>query len=212
MTVNTGVGVTEEADVGEVIGQGTVGGALASQVNIDKGVDRYFRGSCDETSYGTVRLQPIIFQDDVARIASGIRTAQAGNMKLANVMKEKQLKVHPDKTGYIVIGNAGYQEQIKKELEVSPIMFGNILTKNKIMDKYLGDMVHCEGLEASINATIEDRIGKVTASMHEVKAIIDDYHGTSNSMGLAHQIYLEQVTQRWPGLAARQVSSVLLLE
>jgi hypothetical protein len=57
ISVNTGVGVTEEADVGEVIGQGTVGGALASQVNIDKGVDRYFRGSCDETSYGTVRLQ-----------------------------------------------------------------------------------------------------------------------------------------------------------
>ena len=64
ISVKTGVGFTEEADVGEVIGQGTVGGALASQVNIDKGVDRYFRGSCVDTNYGTVRLQPIIFQDD----------------------------------------------------------------------------------------------------------------------------------------------------
>ena len=44
-------------------------------------------------------------------------------MELANL-------VHPDKTGYIVIGNARYQEQIKKELEVPPIMFRIILTNN----------------------------------------------------------------------------------
>ena len=42
------------------------------------------------------------------------------------------------------------------------------------MDKYLGDILHMEGLEASVNASIEDRIGKITASMHEVKAIMDD--------------------------------------
>ena len=46
--VNSGTGLTDGAGVGEVIGQGTVGGALASQVNIDRGVDRYFCGSKDE--------------------------------------------------------------------------------------------------------------------------------------------------------------------
>ena len=43
------------------------------------------------------------------------------------------------------------------------------------MDKYLGDMVHMDGLEASVEATSEDRVGKITASMHEIKAIMDDY-------------------------------------
>ena len=68
IVVRTGTGVTDEADVGEVIGQGTVGGALASQVNIDRGIDRYFCGSKDEMSFGTVRLQPLVFQDDVASL------------------------------------------------------------------------------------------------------------------------------------------------
>ena len=45
ISVKTGVGVTAEAGVGEAFGQGTVGGALTSQVNIDKGVNRYFMGS-----------------------------------------------------------------------------------------------------------------------------------------------------------------------
>ena len=43
------------------------------------------------------------------------------------------------------------------------------------MDKYLGEVVHMEGLQASVKAMIEDIIRKITASMHEVKAIMDDY-------------------------------------
>ena len=51
ISVKTGTGMTAHADVGEVIGQGTVGGALASHVNIDKGINR-----CDEIQYGTIRF------------------------------------------------------------------------------------------------------------------------------------------------------------
>ena len=212
ISVKTGVGMTGEADVGEVVGQGTVGGALTSQVNIDKGVDRYFRGSMDEMSYGTIRLQPFIFQDDIARVAGDIRTAQAGNIKLSNVMNEKQLKVHPDKTGYIVVGNSQYREQVQREVQQSPIMFGNIVTKSKMMDKYLWDVVHMEGLEASVNATIEDRIGKITASMHEVKAIIDDYRmqalggmmGALDLWNLAIIPSLMNNCSTWIGMTSRQ--------
>ena len=115
IAVKTGTGLTDVADVGEVIGQGTVGGALASQVNIDRGIDRYFCGSKDEVSFGTVRLQPMVFQDDVARLAWDIKSAQAGNLKLSYVMREKQLKVHPDKTGYIAIGSKDFQARVLEE-------------------------------------------------------------------------------------------------
>ena len=54
-------------------------------------------------------------------------------------------------------------------------MFGNIKTKLKVADKYLGDMVHTEGLAASVAATVSDRAGKVKAAMYEAAAIIEDY-------------------------------------
>ena len=158
-----------------MIGQGTVGGALASQVNIDRGINRYFCGSADEVQYGTIRFQPLVFQDDVARMASAIRTAQAGNFKLSFVMKEKQLKVHPDKTGFITIGNKDFQERMARETKENPVMFGDITVKCKIVDKYLGDMIHQDGLSASVEATISDRIGRITGATHEIKAVLDDF-------------------------------------
>ena len=175
IAVKTGTGLTEEADVGEVVGQGTVGGALTSQLNIDRGIERYFCGSRDEATYGTVRLQPMVFQDDIARIANDIASAKAGNHKLSFLMKEKQLKVHPDKTGFIAIGTKDYQQKIANETNESPIMFGEIVTKSKESDKYLGDIIHRDGLAASVEATIRDRKGRITSATLEIKAVIDDY-------------------------------------
>ena len=43
--VLTGVGLSDEGDAGEVVGQGTGGATRASQLSIDMGVDRYFKGS-----------------------------------------------------------------------------------------------------------------------------------------------------------------------
>ena len=45
-----------------------------------------------------------------------------------------------------------------------PIMFGGLVTKKKTVDKYLGDMFYGDGLEASVDATIDDRIVKIKAS------------------------------------------------
>ena len=58
-------------------------------------------------------------------------------------------------------------------------MFGDIATKCKVMDKYLGDMIHQDGLAASIEATVEERVGRITAAGHEIKAVMDDYNSQS---------------------------------
>ena len=111
--VNTAVGMSGSAEAGELIGQGSAGGALASQANIDHGLDRYFLGSGDEMHYGNVRLQPLAFQDDIARMARNVNEAVVGNIKMESMMKEKQLEVHPDKTGYIVLGSRTFKESGK---------------------------------------------------------------------------------------------------
>ena len=104
-----------------------------------------------------------------------IGSAQAGNVKINYMMKEKQLEVHLDKTGFIVMGANEYKKQVFEELQEAPIMIGNIHTKCKDVDKYLGDMIHTDGLAASVAATVKDRTGKVKAAMYEAAAIIEDY-------------------------------------
>jgi hypothetical protein len=173
--VKTGAGYTEWSDEGSMIGQGTGGGALVSQANLDKGIMDMFSGSVDEIGYGSVRVLPLMFQDDIMRVAGSVFSARAGNVKVAAVMRSKQLCLNPDKTGYIILGKRGAVEKVRSEIEKVPIMCGDFITKEKVCDKWLGDMFHQDGLAASVVATIKERQPKVKGALYEAAAIVDDW-------------------------------------
>ena len=116
VAVKTAGGVSETAFVGDCIGQGTAGGALVSQANLDQGLMRYFGDSEDEIQYGSVRLQPLAYQDDVLRGSKDVTTAHRGNIRLATMLKEKGLEAHQDKTCFIIVGTNIFKENAKKKI------------------------------------------------------------------------------------------------
>ena len=81
--------MTDTREVGEIIGQGSSSGAVVSAANLDNGVMKMFNDSCDEISYGSTKLKPLMFQDDIARIYAATNGAQVGNAKLSKMMKLK---------------------------------------------------------------------------------------------------------------------------
>jgi hypothetical protein len=89
IAVKTGAGLTEERDTGETLGQGTVGGALASALNIDEELNAHFEESQSEISYGATRLQPLSFQDDVIRMCIGRDSAQDGYHRFEAVFQKQ---------------------------------------------------------------------------------------------------------------------------
>ena len=112
--IRTGVGISNSETTGENIGQGTIGGALLSSLNLDMGVQSSFKSSSSEISYGAIRLQPLIFQDDLARICTSVQAAQAGNDKVAEVTNSKQLEINIDKSSFIILGNKNKVKELKK--------------------------------------------------------------------------------------------------
>ena len=58
ISVKTPDDQTDYKEAGELCGQGSTGAALASQLDIDLGVNSYFKSSRDEIKYGKVRVQP----------------------------------------------------------------------------------------------------------------------------------------------------------
>ena len=56
LRVKTRTGYTEEAEAGEMIVQGTVGGALTNSTNLDSEIWKLFEGSSQEIHYATVGL------------------------------------------------------------------------------------------------------------------------------------------------------------
>ena len=98
ISVKTATGMTEEAFVGDCIGQGTTGGALVSQANLDVGLMEYFQDSQDEINYGSVKLQPLAYQDDILKGSKDVLSTQVGNIKSAAMLVKNGLEANPDKT------------------------------------------------------------------------------------------------------------------
>ena len=57
--------------------------------NLDSRVDDFFRGSEYEVHYGDVALQPLLFQDDVARLSLDLDSIQMGNKKNGSIGRDK---------------------------------------------------------------------------------------------------------------------------
>ena len=90
-------------------------------------------------------------------------------------MKQKQLRLHKDKTTYILFGSEARKQEIRKQLSVEPLVCGSLLLKEKESEKYLGEIFHTGGLGRSALETIKSRAGKIKAVSYEIKAIIEDY-------------------------------------
>ena len=175
LSVLTGVGESETGEAEQLVGQGSSGASLASQLNLDMGINDYFRSSKDEECYGEVRLQPLTFQDDEISMTSEVRLARAQAIKLHFLMLEKGLQIHPVKSGFLAIGPKQFKEEVTKETEEDPIMFGDIPLKEKKQEKYLGDILDERGLAASVEETIKSRAGKVRGSILELTALSKDF-------------------------------------
>ena len=139
------------------------------------GIGKYFVGSKDVEYYGNVRIQPLTYQDDEVSGASEVRVVQAQNIKLDYILKEKGLDIHPDKSGYLVYGSADYKDKVKAEIKKDPLMLGDVQLMQRKSEEYLGDIMDERGLEASVDATIRSRLGKVRGSILELTTISQDF-------------------------------------
>ena len=107
-------------------------------------------------------------------------------------MKLKQLSINVDKSSYIVCLNSSDSSNIKDDLLKNPLMYDGVALKEKICEKYLGDMIHGGGLSASVESTISERHGRIYTAILEVKTILEDYRASSAG-GVKARIMLWEV-------------------
>ena len=121
--VKTATGMSKEGRAGPCVGQGSGGGALNSQLSLDRGIEDYLRSSNDECYYGSVRCQGVIYQDDTGRTSRSVSESQEGNTKLNDVFKDKGVEAHPDKSSFLVCGSRKFKEKVNAELKITSLKF-----------------------------------------------------------------------------------------
>ena len=57
---------------------------------------------------------------------------------------------------------------MNEELKANPLKLGTFSVNQKQSDRYLGQILHSDGVQASIDATIADREGRVKGAIFEV--------------------------------------------
>ena len=166
--------MTQEASVGDCLGQGTSGAGLVSAANLDVGLQKHFKDSNTVMHYGHVRLQPLCYQDDVGTMCTNVDMAKNQAEKLSNMLKEKTLQAHPDKSGILIMGAKKYQQKVQSEVEKTKIRLNGFVLKTKISEKYLGQIFSSD-ISSSALATVRYREGKLKGAAIEVRSIIEDY-------------------------------------
>ena len=148
-----------------------------SQLKVDRGISAYFKGSSDEEVYGAVRLQPLSWQDDVVGLNGEVRLVQAALNRLNYFVEESQLEIHPDqsKSSYVVFGSKNYKKEVEKETIEDPLRVGDVKLEESKSMTYLGEVLHQDGLAASVDSTVELRVAKVRGAVFEIKQLCEDF-------------------------------------
>ena len=74
-----------------------------------------------------------------------------------------------------MFGKKEFKEEIEKDLDLMPLKFGEFEVARKEKDKYLGQVLHEDGLARSVEATIEERSGKVKGAIHTMASLLETY-------------------------------------
>ena len=159
--------MTKCVESGETVSQGSIGGGLISSANLDHTVNYYFKNSNYEPSYAHIRLQPFIYQDDLARCSLNVKSARAGNQFIETLMETKLLDLHSDKSCYVLVGSSNSVVQFRDELRSNPLKLYNKELKEKSSEKYLGELIHSGGNSASVAATVKERYGRTVSFIIE---------------------------------------------
>ena len=110
--VRTGAGMTKYAEVGAVVGQGMLGGALVSQGVLDEAVMEHLPpGEPSQMVYGKVALAPLIWMDDFISNTDELAKARSINTKVAYLIKQKGLSLNEEKSVCLIIGSKKQQKK-----------------------------------------------------------------------------------------------------
>ena len=184
ISVRTTVGETEKAVITDSIGQGSMGAALVSSMNIGRTLEEVDKYEVKPCSIGDrVKISSTVFQDDIAKYSDTVSNARVAAERLDKALKNKLLSVNYSKSKNLIIGSKKFRQKTLKELQSSPILMGGQVLEHASKEKYLGDIIDEEGCEASITATIKERINKLFSRCEDIVKISE--HPMMASLGNA---------------------------
>ena len=187
--VRTPVGITDAADTGPGMGQGTIPGAIISATSLDQGVKEYFheeeeeidkrneaeevRTKKEKVKYGDIVLKPLLFQDDIADTAESVESAQLAMKKVEHLLESKLLDINELKSCFLIVGNKKAREKLQKKVDDVPLMLAGTKLRQATAEKYLGFRISAT-VDDSVASTVSSRLGAAYQAIYQARSVVQD--------------------------------------
>ena len=119
-----------------------------------------------------------MFHDDLANGSAGLLEARIANQNVDYLAKQRGLQLNRDKSVCIILGSKKQKREASIELEGNPLKCGDFVTKEKEVEKWLGQYMSAAGLADSVAKTVEAREGKIKGACLEIATIVNDWRAS----------------------------------
>ena len=210
--VKTSVGLSSVARIKDSIGQGSVGAALVSSLNIGSAIKDTF-GNEKSTKIGNLYLNSLIFQDDISKLNDTLEQAREGCKRIDKTLQQKLLSLNYDKSNFLIIGSGKFRNNTLKEIKAKPMVMGSGTVNHSNSEKYLGDIINEKGCEQSITDTIKERKRKLKSKCDDIIQIADaPIMGGLNCGSIAFKLFNAQIipsllhnSESWIGITKKHI-------
>ena len=143
--------MTKQANVGAVVRQGMLGGALVSQGVLDEAVMEHLPpGEPSQMEYGDAPLAPLMWMDDFISSTDTIEKARSVNSKVDFLIKQRSLALNEEKSICLIIGSKKQKNEATEVLQAQPLICGSFVTEEKQKEKWLGQILSSAGLALTV--------------------------------------------------------------
>ena len=162
ISIKTAMGNSPEFQINESLKQGSVLATSLAAMHTDS-ITRIFENEGMGIMYGSIRLNCLLFQDDIIKIETSIHNLNKSNEMITHFQQLNLMEFHPDKSKYMTT-----QKSVNNN---NKIILGNTKLQETDEYTYLGDSITPDG---RLKETLELRSKSCTAVVAELNAIIEE--------------------------------------
>ena len=114
------------------------------------------------------------FVDDQFAVCRDARAARVKGELITLAMDQLNVRAHPVKTRFMVVGKPEYVEEMEKALEEEPIMIQGFEVEKSDRERYLGMILSAGGSRATVTEQMEFRIKECDGKVAEILNLMND--------------------------------------
>ena len=145
--------------------------SLAMGMAIKKQADNFHE---TKISIGNVKIDPLMYVDDVERLATTAEGAREGGIIFTRSLNELSLEAHPGKSAQVIMGTKKFKDKIREELAKDPVIIQGWELQESQMETYLGVQISGKGVRDSVTQSIKKRIQSAIAKEVQLSKVLEE--------------------------------------